>query len=131
MKQKSSISRRRFLKGTAAAGITAAFPSIIPASALGRLGKVAPSNRIVMGCIGVGSQGRGNMNAFLDKKEVQVIAVCDVDKHHRDTAKKTVDMKYGNKDCKVYSDFRDLLNLSGFDALSLALHVNLYSVGAL
>ena len=56
------FTRRSFIKRTAALGAGAAvFPMIVPASALGLGGATAPSNRLVMGCIGVGSQGTGNM----------------------------------------------------------------------
>ncbi|MHC4397282.1 MAG: twin-arginine translocation signal domain-containing protein [Planctomycetota bacterium] len=76
-----NINRRRFLKK--AAGITAgaaAFPYIVPASVLGKAGKVAPSNRIVMGCIGMGGQGIFDMKQFLQYDDAQVVAVCDVNK---------------------------------------------------
>ena len=70
------ITRRNFLKGTvAAAGTTVAFPAIVPSSVFGAY---SPSNRIVMGAIGVGSQGSGDMRGFLSKPEVQMVAVCDV-----------------------------------------------------
>ncbi len=56
------------------------FQQIIPSSALGMGGKIAPSNRVVMGAIGTGSQGMSNMNDFLRlKNAVQFVAVCDVD----------------------------------------------------
>ena len=42
------ISRRRFL------GAALAAPSIVPAALLGRDGGIAPSERITVGCIGVG-----------------------------------------------------------------------------
>ena len=63
------VDRRQFLKG--ATGLTAgafALPYFVPSSALGAAG-VAPSERITIGCIGVGGQGTGNMNAFLNKKK--------------------------------------------------------------
>ena len=75
MVQRKDVSRRQFLK--TAAGIAAgavAFPYIVSSSVFGAEGKVAPSNRIVMGCIGVGGQGTGNMQGFLGKNEVQVVA---------------------------------------------------------
>jgi len=75
-----NISRRGFLKGAAAAGTAAAFPSIVPSNVLGA---EAPSNQIVMGAIGVGSMGTGDLNGFLSKGEVRVVAVCDVDQEHR------------------------------------------------
>jgi len=61
------------------------------------------------------------MNGFLNKKDARVVAVCDVDKGHRDGAKQRVDKKYGNTDCATYHDFRDLIARDDIDALSLAL----------
>jgi len=124
-----NIDRRQFLKQAAgAAAAVVAFPSVIPSSALGSAGNVAASNRIVMGCIGVGSQGSGNMRGFLGKKQAQIVAVCDVDQRNRDRAKKTVDERYGNSDCRTYSDFRDLIGRKDIDALSLALPDHWHSI---
>jgi predicted dehydrogenase len=120
------VNRRAFLK-TATAGAAAAFAAgcarsrIIPPSALGLGDRVVPSERIVMGAIGVGSQGTGNMRGFLDKREVQMVAVCDVDKRHRDRAKAFVDERYGNEDCEAYLDFRELIGRGDLDAVSLGL----------
>jgi predicted dehydrogenase len=123
------ISRRGFLKrGTALAAGAAVFPAIVPASALGADGTVAPSNRIVMGCIGVGSQGTGNMGNFLKRPAAQIVAVCDVDAEHRGNAKHLVDGAYGNIDCKEYHDFRELLERDDIDALSLALPDHWHSI---
>jgi predicted dehydrogenase len=115
------FNRREFLrKAAGVAGGAAAFPYIVSSSVFGAEGKVAPSNRIVMGCIGVGGQGTGNMQGFLGKNEVQVVAVCDVDRRQRNQAKKKVDGKYGNSDCKEYLDFREVIEREDIDALSLA-----------
>jgi len=123
------INRRRFLKdATGIAAGAVAFPYIVSSSALGNAGNVAASNRIVMGCIGVGSQGTGNMRGFLGKKQVQIVAVCDVDKRHRDRAKKTVDDRYGNSDCRTYLDFRDIIACNDIDALSLAVPDHWHSI---
>ena len=130
--KKREISRRQFLKR--ATGITAgavAFPYLVPSSALGQRARPAPSNRIVMGCIGMGGQGTGNMRGFLGKKEIQVVAVCDVDKKHRDRAKKFVDDKYGNSDCKMHLDFREVIERKDIDALSLALPDQWHSIPAI
>jgi predicted dehydrogenase len=108
-----------------------AFPYIVSSSALGQAGRPAASDRIVMGCIGVGSQGTGNMRGFLGKRVVQVVAVCDVDKKHRERAKKLVDEKYGNSDCKMYLDFRDVIERKDIDALSLALPDQWHSIPAI
>ena len=73
------LNRRRFLKTTlAAAGGAAVLPTIIPSSALGADGAIAPSDRIVMGTIGYGGRGRSDMGAFLNNADVQMVAVCDV-----------------------------------------------------
>jgi predicted dehydrogenase len=86
-----------------------AVPWLIPASALGRGGAVAPSERIVMGGIGLGGRGSYDLGVMLAEKDVQWVAVCDVLKGTREAAKKMVDGRYGNKDCAVYGDLRQLL----------------------
>jgi predicted dehydrogenase len=124
-----NVSRRRFLRG--AVGVSAGvvgFPYIIHPSALGADGAVAPSERIVMGCIGVGSQGTSNMRAFLGKREAQIVAVCDVDRSHCDDAKWRVDREYGNTDCRTYADFREIIARSDIDALSLAVPDHWHSI---
>ncbi|HCO96709.1 MAG TPA: hypothetical protein DIU00_22685 [Phycisphaerales bacterium] len=131
MIKRNKMNRRRFLKN--ATGITAgaiAFPYIVSSSALGNAGNVAASNRIVMGCIGMGGMGTGDMRGFLSKKEVQVVAVCDVDKSQRDKAKKNVDERYNNNDCKTYLDFRDVIARDDVDALSLAMPDHWHSIPA-
>ena len=76
--KKKQISRRRFLRKAACASTAAVgYPYVVASSALGKAGSVAASNRITMGCIGVGGQGTGNMRGFLGKAETQVVAVCD------------------------------------------------------
>ena len=108
--RKRSITRRDFLTKTGAVAAGAvAFPYIIPSSALGKDGAVAPSNRIVMGAIGTGGQGTGNMMQFTKNPGSQMVAACDVDKGHLNQAKQKVDEHYGDKGCAVYGDFRELL----------------------
>ena len=109
------VDRRGFLIG--AAGL--ALLPIIPASALGKGGRPSPSNRIVMGCIGVGGQGNSNLDAFLNEADVQVVAVCDVDKNHLRSTQDKVNNRYGTKGCAAYTDFRELLARKDLDALSL------------
>src|SRR5512139_1785247 len=101
------MNRRQFLR---AAACTVAAPLIIPASALGRAGRLAPSERIVLGSIGVGTMGFGDMRACLNVPDTQVVAVCDVKRAMRERAKQAVDARYGNTDCAVYNDFRELLD---------------------
>ncbi|MCY3024063.1 MAG: Gfo/Idh/MocA family oxidoreductase [Planctomycetota bacterium] len=114
---KRQVTRRSFLKGLAVAG---AAPYVIPASALGAEGRPAPSNRIVMGFVGVGGQGTGDMRGFIGFPEVQAVAVCDTDKRQRDGAQGIINSKNGNADCKAYGDFRELVTRPDIDAVFCA-----------
>lgn len=119
--QRRKINRRQFLKGvTAAAAGVIGFPSIVPASALGKAGGPAPSGRIVMAGIGFGMQGIPNMRNFLSKDEVQWVAVCDVDGEALKQAVDIVNLRYGNSDCARYEDFRELCQRRDIDAVSIA-----------
>ncbi len=112
--------RRQFLGRATSASVGAfGLPYFVPASALGKAGTVAPSNRIVMGCIGTGGQGTGNMKRFMGSEGVQVVAVCDVDMERRNRAREIVNKKYGNRDCKAYNDFRELVAQKGINAVSI------------
>ena len=95
------MNRRHFL---AATGMALAAPTFIPASALGADGNTAPSERVNMGVVGWGMQGPGNTGAFLNEKDCQVVAACDLDQRHLHDAVNTVNNKYGNKDCQAYHD---------------------------
>jgi predicted dehydrogenase len=135
MKMIDKTNRRDFLKqsGTVAAG-TLILPQLIPSTALGMGGKLAPSDRIVMGCIGVGGQGTNNLRSFLWSKEVQFVAVCDVDTNHTDSAKGIIDKINKNSDCRTYVDYREFLEKEKIDAVSIALpdhwHGLIYSAAA-
>jgi predicted dehydrogenase len=117
-----SVSRRRFLQ-TATAAVVA--PTIIPGSALGLDSSIPPSERIIMGCIGVGGQGTRQMaggiwspeGGFIAQQQVQVVAVCDANRHNRENARNIVNQRYGNKDCAAYVDFRELLERSDISAI--------------
>jgi hypothetical protein len=116
----SHVSRRAFLGRAAACGALAA-PHLIPASALGRDGAVAPNERLVLGGIGIGGRGSGDLGALLHESEVRFVAICDVQKSRRDAAKNAVDGRYGNKDCATYRDIRGLLaERTDLDALLIA-----------
>ena len=115
---RNPLSRRAFL---ARAGAAAAFPALVPAAALGRDGAVAPSNRIVMGAIGLGNRGTGDLrNWVLPEKDVQFVAICDVRKERRDAIKAMADQHYGNPDCAQYIDMREMLARPDIDAVLIA-----------
>ena len=120
MLRDNGVSRRRFLKSAAGAVGALSFPLAIPSSALGTAGTVSPSERIAIGCIGLGTQGTGLMRAFLGHSDVQVVAVCDVYESQRQKAKAIVDRHYGNDTCRTYHDFREVCGRGDIDAVCVA-----------
>src|ERR1043166_2024626 len=113
----SGISRRRFL---AATSLALAAPTIIPASALGRSGRAAPSERITMGVVGWGMQGPGNTDQFMKLKDCQVVASCNIDKNHLEASLNTINNHYKNKDCKGHHEYREMMARKDIDAVMLA-----------
>ena len=105
----AGLTRRECLKAGAAAGAAMMMPTIIPASALGRGGAVAPSERITLGAIGIGNRGEFDLGWMLPEKDVQFVAICDARKERREHVKQLVDKKYGNSDCKMYPEMREFL----------------------
>ena len=134
MKNKSS--RRTFVKRSATVFAGAmVLPHIVPSTALGMGSRLAPSDRIVMGAIGVGSQGNSNMRNFLRRtNDVQFVAVCDVDTLHLEQSKEMVDKVNANTDCRTYGDYREFLEREKLDAVSIAIpdhwHGLIYSAAA-
>ncbi len=121
------MNRRQFLKRASAAAALVASPTIIPATALGRAGSPAPSDRITMAFIGIGNMGGGHLGGFLGNREVQILAVCDVKQDVRERSQKRVHSAYSRemeagtyKGCSMYRDFRDLLIRPGIDAVLVA-----------
>lgn len=106
---RTPLTRRQFLRRSATAASALALPCLVPASVLGRNGAVPPSERIVMGGIGLGGRGHYDLGWMLNEPDVQWVAVCDVVKGRRDAAKNLVDSRQGNKDCAVYGDMREFL----------------------
>jgi len=136
------MNRRQFIKTAALTSGIAAFPCIIPASELGRGNHVPPSDRIIMGCIGLGGQGNYNMLAFASQPDVQIVALCDVDKGINGSvkydhipgnqargimpAREKLFKYYANKNQPIspenvadYTDFRDLLLRNDIDAVTV------------
>lgn len=110
-------SRRKFLKQTAMA---IGMPAIIPGSALGLNGTVAPSNRVTMAAIGIGPRGRLVLDTFLRQPEARFVAVCDVQQANRRTAQMMVDRAYGNTDCQATGDMLEMFGRADIDAVMIA-----------
>jgi predicted dehydrogenase len=115
------MNRRSFLKNAAVTAGAMGFPCFVPAHALGKAGAVAPSNRITLGMIGLGGHGRNtNLKAFLGQPDACVIALCDVDPKQVNKAKRLVADTYGNNDCSVHKDFREVLARPDIDAVMIS-----------
>lgn len=109
------ISRRCFVAVGAA---TLAAPQIVPATVFGA---TAPSNKITVGCIGTGSHGVDrNLKMYLQQHDARVLAVCDVDAGRMRQAKRLVDEHYGNEDCTMSRDFREILARDDLDAVMIS-----------
>lgn len=124
---KSSVpgfSRRRFISGALAAF---AVPYIVPSSVLGAPNRAAPSERIRIGIIGMGSRGNDHLGAYLGKGNAQVMAVCDPYQAKREGSKKRAEQRYASeigagtyKGCAAYADFRELVTRDDIDAVAIA-----------
>ena len=126
------FSRRQFLRGAvAAAGGVLAAPYVIPGAALGNSGAVAPSEQITLGGIGIGNRGSYDLGCFLQESDVRFLAVCDVKDARRKAVKKMADSKYGNEDCAMYRDFRELLAQPDIDAVLIATGPNWHATAAI
>ena len=113
-------------------------PAIIPGTALGLNGAVAPSNRISLAIIGAGNQGFNDLKSFLRDERVQINAVCDVNRQSpgywdggiagREPARDWIEWHYGRekragtyKGCGIHEDFREVLARKDIDAVHIAL----------
>jgi len=120
------INRRQFIKSTIATAAAISFPHIVPASALGQAGNIAPSERITLGFIGAGKQSKHLMRSFLNSPGTHVLAACDVDKLKLARGQKIVEDHYAEKSggtykgCDVYGDFRELLARDNIDAVVIS-----------
>ena len=125
------LNRRRFLKTAIQAGALLAMPQVIPGTALGKNGAVAPSERIVLGGIGIGGRGGYDLGCFLHEPDVQFVAVCDVKANRRKAVKDMADTKYGNQDCATYVDMRELLARKDIDAVLIATGPNWHATASI
>jgi predicted dehydrogenase len=131
------MNRRQFIQRVGLAAGIAGLPTILPSSVLGRGGATAPSDRVVMGFVGLGSMGFANLHGFIRQPGVQVVAVCDVNREGsnyagtglkgREPARAYIEEYYAAEraagtyaGCTEYTDFRELFARPDIDALCLA-----------
>jgi predicted dehydrogenase len=117
MKNKINFNRRQFLK---TAGAAVVLPLILPGCATSGKPRPRPSGRINLGVVGWGMQGPSNTKSFLFEDDCQVVAACDLDKNHLQSAVDTINDHYQNKDCAAYHDYREMMARGDLDAVMLA-----------
>ncbi|MHC4508928.1 MAG: Gfo/Idh/MocA family protein, partial [Planctomycetota bacterium] len=117
MMSKREIDRRQFFRCAAGA---MSFPYLVSSSALGAAGRVAASDRITVGCVGVGPQGTGVMRNFLSQKDAQVVAVCDVKTHVLKAAQDRVNKHYESDGCAAYKEFEKVMARDDIDVVLVA-----------
>jgi predicted dehydrogenase len=122
--KKTSSSRRKFIKNTSAAFVAA--PLILSANAVNARTQSPPSDKINLGLIGCGALGKANLNACLNNPDVVLVAACDVWKDRLDP----VVEKYKST-CKGYTDFRELLQHDGLDAVIIATPAHWHAIQAI
>ncbi len=122
MKSSHQFTRRSFIKSAAVASVA---PLILPSHLWAQ--DTAPSNQITLGFIGTGKQANDLMRGFIARKDVRVLAVCDVDTNRRNRAKQVVETHYAEemtagayKGCADYNNFEDLLARKDIDGVVIA-----------
>jgi predicted dehydrogenase len=121
----AGMGRRQFLRRAAAAGAAGwAFPYFVPSSAFGAAGHVAPSNRLSVGFIGLGKQMGWHLGDGLDRRDVQVTALCDVESIRLGMQQRRVDKFYADRlgkgsytGCAAYKNFQALMDRRDIDAV--------------
>ena len=137
-----SLTRRAMLGRAGSAVLAgAAAPWFVPASALGKDDRPAPSNRLAVAVIGTGSRGGDHFGASLGTPSTQVVAVCDPQKKLAEARRKQADAHYAKstaagtyKGCAAYADFREVTSRGDIDAVFIAAPENwhaLISIAAL
>ena len=145
LRSNRSATRREFLKGASGAAAAAGAAWLLPASVFG---DDAPSHRIHVALIGCGNQSRVDLPAILRHDDVQVVAVCDVNRgshgyarpEHflgREPARQKVDEHYAAKKrsgsysaCDAYADFREVLARKDVDAVWIVLPDHWHALAA-
>ncbi len=118
-------SRRNFLQNSITAG-TAAGSALLGATSVGAQASPASSNvvgandRIRIALIGCGNMGRGDLRDALKVKNVECIALCDVDDAQVAKALKEVAEPASQKPTLMTRDFRRVLELKDLDAVIIA-----------
>ena len=124
----ANTNRRKFLKRAA---LTLGAPMIIPSSVLGKNGQVAPSNKIVVGGIGLGPRGRQVMDCFLRQPDVKFVTIADPQQERREIIKRLADRAYENTDCTTTPDMFEVYGRDDIDVILIATGDRWHTLGAI
>ena len=114
MNTPSRNTRRDFIKK---ASVTIGAPMIVPSSVLGLNGKVAPSNQIVLGGVGIGRRGRKVLDCFHKQPEIRFVTTADPQKERRESIRKYVSKLYSNEECKPVEDMYEVFERDDIDVV--------------
>ncbi|MCE9556959.1 MAG: Gfo/Idh/MocA family oxidoreductase [Planctomycetes bacterium] len=112
--------RRHFLKTSLTAAAASSLPAIISPHVLGATARTAPSDKIRLGVIGIGPRATHVLGGMFKLPEMECVAIADVQASRRNAGKTLVDKQQGNEKCKLYRDFRELLDRKDIDAVLIA-----------
>lgn len=116
----NGLNRRDFL-GLSALGLTGL--TILPSWTTSDGVKIAPSDRVVMGFIGLGQQAINDFGGFAAVPGIQIAACCDVDSMKQQRFKKRVEAwqasKSMNSRCDMYEQYEELLERKDIDAVEV------------
>jgi predicted dehydrogenase len=132
MSEGSGIFRRQFLRrGLAAVGAALGAPYIVASSVLGKDGEVPPSEKILLGAMGIGGRGSYVFGCMLREPDVRCVAVCDVRRDRRERTKKMADDRNRDNKCAAYVDFREMFARPDIDAVLITTGNNWHGLGAI
>lgn len=116
----AASTRREFLLNTAKASAAMSMATFVPAHVLGLEGATPPSERINLGVVGIGPRCTYDLKSMLQFDDMRCVEIAEVQAKRREAGKALVDEHYGNSDCKVTRDFRELLDRKDIDAVLVA-----------
>jgi predicted dehydrogenase len=120
MNVSADTNRRDFLVRAAAAATATSLATRRPGNLVAAENAGSANDRINLGVIGIGPRCTYDLTAMLKFDDIRCVAIADVQASRRDKGKALVDGHYGNADCDLHRDFRELLDRKDVDAVLIA-----------